>query len=156
MSWAERLSFDSRLFISIVGSKFQHWQRGLSQGDGLMTCCQAPVPCLMLVAPADTDTVWSHVAFPAGTVGGGCRGSRSPFPDVSCKHNSIQLVLGVRAGASKVSLSLVVFFPRPQTALLPPPLCSKTSPDFCTYLILWNSQFSAEAKFQKVRSIVSL
>lgn len=113
MSWAERLSFDSQLFISIVGSRFQHWQRGLSQGDGLMTCCQAPAPCLMMVAPADADTVWLHVAFPAGPVGGVCHGSRSPFPDVSCKHNSVHLVLEVRAGASKVFPSVVVFFPRP-------------------------------------------
>lgn len=113
MSRAERLSFDSWLFIYIIGSRFQHWQRGLSWGDGLMTCSQAPVPCLMLVAPADMDTVWLHVAFPAGTVGGGCRGSHSPFPEVSCKHTSTQLVLEVRAGASRVSPSLVVFFPRP-------------------------------------------
>ena len=105
MSRAERLSFDSWLFISIIGSRFQHWQRGLSRADGLMTCCQALVPCLVLVAPADMDTVWLHVAFPAGTVDGGCRGSHSPFPEVSCKHNSIQLVLEVRAGASSVSIS---------------------------------------------------
>ena len=70
---------ETEMFISIVGSRFQHWQRGLSQGDGLMICCQAPVPCLMLVAPADMDTVWLHVAFQAGTVSGGCCGSHSPF-----------------------------------------------------------------------------
>lgn len=128
MSRALRLRFDAQpemeMSISIVGSRFQHWQRGLSWGDGLMICCQALSPVwLMLVAPADMNTVWLHVEFQAGTVSGGCCGSHSPF------WGQLQAQLHPGPGGQgrcqqSVSISSC-FISSTMTALLPPPCAQK-------------------------------